>query len=131
VKCIILVHKPHVLNFPEAERSHQPNKQSQLSCIPQNKQPGEGGPDDSPEDWTCYPGGKNPRGVDDKDSPFDGDRVTLSDLVPATASLKNKIILMLSGCINQMKRSLLSLAFEMPTHCCQLSGRKLVQDELS
>jgi hypothetical protein len=30
--------------------------------IPQNKQPGEGSPDDtSPEDLTCYPGGKKPK----------------------------------------------------------------------
>jgi hypothetical protein len=91
--------------FPEAEWSREPNEPGQLLCIPQNKKPGEGGPDDSPEDWTPYPGRENPKGVDKKDSPSNGDRLKL-DLVPATASLKDKVILMLSGRFNQMKRSM-------------------------
>jgi hypothetical protein len=46
------------------------DKPGQLNSIPHNRQPGEEGPDDTPQSWTRLPGDK-PAVDDDKDAPFD------------------------------------------------------------
>merc|ERR1719261_1677222 len=45
------------------------DKPGQLNSIPTSRQPGEGGPEDRPIDWTRFPGGAKPDDIDE-DMPF-------------------------------------------------------------